>query len=111
MRVRCKKTRHSGVRHDLTRGAEYEVLAIEAGDLRIIDDRGRPYLFPRELFRVVDRRRPGEWITETHDGLEYSSAPELSHAGFFEDFFVGKREAVRTFHQYVNRHLRLTRAA
>ncbi len=111
MRIRCKKTSHAGIKYDLTRGAEYEVLAIEADDLRLMDDLGEPYLFPPALFTVIDSRRPAEWVGKHDDGVEYASAPELSGLGFFEDYFEGKRSAVRAFHRYVNRHLRLTRAA
>jgi hypothetical protein len=35
---------------DLTSDQPYLVLGIEADDFRILNDQGRPYLYPRELF-------------------------------------------------------------
>ncbi|TVQ30396.1 MAG: hypothetical protein EA376_13100 [Phycisphaeraceae bacterium] len=97
--------------YDLTQGESYEVIAIEAGDYRILDDAGRPYLFPASLFKVIDPARPAHWASETLDGVEYASAPELAAPGFFEDCYAGDPDAVRIFNRYINRHLRLTDAA
>jgi hypothetical protein len=49
---------------DLTPGQPYLVLGIEADDFRILNDRGRPYLYPREIFTVVDAREPDDWVNE-----------------------------------------------
>ena len=38
----------------LTQGKEYEVLAIENGWYRIIDDTDEDYLFPPEIFDVIE---------------------------------------------------------
>ncbi len=111
MKVRSRTSSHAGVAYDLTPGEIYEVLAIEAGDYRVLDDTGRPYLFPPDIFEVVDPARPAHWITESLDGVEYASAPELAAPGFFENYFDGDPEAVRTFNRYLNHHLRLTDAA
>ena len=46
--MKVKYTGNSCV--SLTRGKEYEVLAIENGWFRIIDDTGEDYLFPPEEF-------------------------------------------------------------
>lgn len=89
----------------------YEVIGIEAGDYRILDDTGRPYLFSPELFQVVDAARPSHWVTEWDEGVEYSSAPELSEPGFWEDYFDHDPAARKVFHQYLNQHMRLTDAA
>jgi len=40
------------------------VIGIEAGDLRILNDAGRPYLYSTRLFSVVDSQEPSDWITE-----------------------------------------------
>ena len=37
---------------DLTPDQPYVVLGIEAEDLRILNDQGRPYLYPAELFTL-----------------------------------------------------------
>lgn len=111
MRVRCVKNQSGGVRHALTKGQIYEVIGVEAGDYRILDDSGGPVLFDLSLFKIVDRSRPDQWETRYEDGVEYSYASELGAPGFFESFHERDPKAVRTFHQYINRHLRITHAA
>lgn len=111
MRVRCTKNKSGATRHDLSLRTEYEVIGIESGDYRLIGDNGGPYLYPRELFKVVNAARPREWETRIIDGLEYSYAPDLGSPGFFEDYFDYDAAARRTFTRYLNRHLRLTPAA
>ncbi len=91
---------------ELTPGQPYPVLGIEAGDLRILNDQGRPYLYPRELFRVVDDREPEDWVSERGEDEErYAYPPSLNGTGFFEDFFDGKSEAVSTFWRVMNQRL------
>jgi len=91
---------------DLTPGQPYAVLGIEADDFRLLNDRGRPYLYPSQLFDVVDPREPEDWLTEVgEDGERYAYPPLLNASGFFEDFFDAKREAVATFRQVVNQRL------
>jgi hypothetical protein len=91
---------------DLTPGQPYVVLGIEAGDLRILNDQGRPYLYPRELFAVVDAREPDDWVNERgEDNERYAYPPPINSGGFFEDYFDGKPEAVATFWRVMNRRL------
>ena len=91
---------------DLTPGQPYVVLGIEADDLRILNDQGRPYLYSREIFTVVDAREPEDWVTELgEDNERYAYPPPLNDAGFFEDYFDGKPEAVATFWRVMNRRL------
>jgi len=91
---------------DLTPGHPYVVIGIEADDLRILNDHGRPYLYPARLFEVTDPREPEDWITEMgEDGERYAYPPPLNECGFFEDFFDDKAEAVVTFWHVVNQRL------
>jgi len=91
---------------DLTPDQPYVVLGIEADDLRILNDQGRPYLYPHGLFTVVDAREPDDWVSEHGDDSErYAYPPPLNDSGFFEDFFDGKPEAVATFWRVMNRRL------
>ena len=91
---------------DLTPGQPYLVLGIEADDLRILNDQGRPYLYPREIFTVVDAREPEDWVREVgKDNERYAYPSPLNEAGFFEDYFDGKPEAVATFWRVMNRRL------
>jgi hypothetical protein len=91
---------------DLTPDQPYVVLGIEADDLRILNDQGRPYLYPHELFSVVDAREPDDWTSELGaDNERYAYPPPLNHSGFFEDYFDGKPEAVATFWRVMNRRL------
>lgn len=91
---------------DLTPDQPYLVLGIEADDLRILNDQGRPFLYPRDLFVVVDAREPSDWVNELgEDNERYAYPPPLNISGFFEDFFEGKPEAVATFWRVMNRRL------
>jgi hypothetical protein len=96
---------------DLTSGQPYVVIGIEADDLRILNDQGRPYLYPPELFEIVDAHEPADWVSEVGaDGERYAYPPPLNLAGFFEDFFDDQRQAVATFWQVVNQRLALPAA-
>lgn len=91
---------------DLTAGQMYVVIGIEADELRILNDAGRPFLYPPGLFSVVDPEEPVDWITELgDDGERYSYPASLNKAGFFEDFFDQKAKAVATFWRVVNQRL------
>jgi hypothetical protein len=91
---------------DLTSGQPYVVIGIEADDLRLINDVGRPYLYPARLFRYVDTHEPRDWISEHgQDGERYAYPKPLNRPGFFEDFFDHKSKAVTTFWRVVNQQL------
>jgi hypothetical protein len=91
---------------DLTFGQPYVVIGIEADDVRILNDAGRPFLYPRNLFSVIDSEEPPDWITEFgDDGERYSYPPPLNKSGFFEDFFDQKAKAVATFWRVLNQRL------
>jgi hypothetical protein len=95
--------RRSPKPRDLTYSQTYRVLGIEAGDYRLLNDRGRPYLYPSRLFKIIDRREPEEWVSE--DGERYAYPAPLNAPGFFEDFFDGKKAAVETFWRAMNEQL------
>ena len=91
---------------DLAPDRPYVVIGIEADDLRILNDEGRPFLYPARIFRIVDRREPDEWVGEVGDeGERCAYSPPLNGVGFFEDFFDGNKRAVRTFWRVVNDRL------
>ena len=91
---------------DLSPDRPYVVIGIEADDLRILNDEGRPFLYPVRDFRIVDSREPDDWISEVGDeGERYAYAAPLNGVGFFEDFFDGNKRAVRTFWRVVNDQL------
>ena len=93
---------------DLTPDQPYVVIGIEADDLRLLNDQGRPFLYPRELFEVEDSREPADWIFEIGDeGERYAYPPALNKVGFFEDFFDGDGEAIAIFWRIVNERLAL----
>ena len=95
---------------DLTDGQVYFVIGIEADDYRILNDSGKPYLYPSDQFVIVDSRTPEDWITDIGgDGERYSYPAQLNETGFFEDFFDHKPEQISIFWHVVNQ--RLTDAA
>ncbi|MDY6994859.1 MAG: hypothetical protein SVR94_19915, partial [Pseudomonadota bacterium] len=49
---------------DLSNEQPYFVIGIEADDYRILNDAGNPYLYPSELFEILDASEPKDWITE-----------------------------------------------
>jgi hypothetical protein len=88
------------------------VIGIEADDLRILNDQGRPYLYPSRLFEIVSPYEPKDWVTELgDDGERYAYPAPLNDRGFFEDFFDDKKEAVAAFWQIVNQRLATARVA
>ncbi len=100
------KLKKSSRYRDLTFGQSYVVIGIEADDLRILNDAGRPFLYPPALFRLVDGREPAYWVTERGEDEErYSYPPPLNKSGFFEDFFDENARAVATFWRVVNQRL------
>jgi hypothetical protein len=101
------KLRRKNARYpDLTPGQDYAVIGVEADDFRLLNDRGQPYLYPHQLFDIVDAHEPEDWVTEVgEDGERYAYPPPLNGCGFFEDFFDAKRKTVTTFWQVVNQRL------
>jgi len=97
---------------DLKPGQPYVVIGIEADDYRLLNDRGRPFLYPKDCFEVVDAREPEDWVSEVGDeGERYAYPPPLNGVGFFEDYFDAKDEAVATFWRVVNQRLATAGAA
>ena len=91
---------------DLSENQIYFVIGIEADDYRILNDTGKPYLYPSKLFNVLDTRYPPDWVTEFGaDGEQYSYPVPLNKTGFFEDFFDQKYEQISIFWQIMNRTL------
>jgi hypothetical protein len=91
---------------DLTPGQPYVVIGIEGDEFRILNDAGRPYLYPPGAFTVIDAREPEDWVMEYgDDGERYAYPAPLNHPGFFEDFFDDQPKAVRTFWCVVNQRL------
>ena len=83
---------------DLTPDQPYVVIGIEADDFRLLNDHGRPYLYPHNLFEVVDPREPVDWIIEIgEDGEKYAYPQSLNNIGFFEDFFQRRGKGGRYF--------------
>jgi hypothetical protein len=71
-------------------------------DLRVMNDYGQPYLYPQELFLVVDNRYPSDWETEYgEEGERYSYPKVFQQPGFFEDYFDGEQYAVNVFYRYL----------
>jgi len=106
-RTMIVRLRRGSVRHrDLTAGQPYVVIGIEAGDFRILNEAGRPYLYPPKLFKLLDANEPADWVAELgDDGERYAYPPPLNAPGFFEDFFDHNPKAVKTFWRVVNRRL------
>jgi hypothetical protein len=91
---------------DLSENQPYFVIGIEADDYRVLNDAGKPYLYPPDLFDVVDSREPSDWVTEIgEEGERYAYPEPLNQVGFFEDFFDQKPKQTSIFWHVVNRRL------
>jgi hypothetical protein len=70
------KLRRKNARYpDLTPGQAYAVIGVEADDFRLLNDRGQPYLYPHQLFDIVDPLEPEDWVIEV--GEEGDATPIL----------------------------------
>lgn len=95
---------------DLSPKQPYFVIGIEADDFRLLNNLGKPYLYPADLFEVIDPKEPANWITVYgEDGERYSYPEALNEPGFFEDYFDGKAKAFSRFWNVIN--ARLSKAA
>ncbi len=102
VKLKSKSSNYS----DLSENQPYFVIGIEADDYRILNDAGKPYLYPPELFDILDSQYPSDWVTEFgEDGEQYSYPVPLNEAGFFEDFFEQKHEQTSIFWHIVNQTL------
>lgn len=91
---------------DLSIGQLYFVIGIEANDYRLLNDNGKPYLYPSEIFEIIDGSYPTDWVTKYgEDREQYSYPPPLHQIGFFEDFFDHKPEQTSIFWHIVNQSL------
>ncbi|HKP36788.1 MAG TPA: hypothetical protein VJT71_08010 [Pyrinomonadaceae bacterium] len=98
-----KLTKREAEYPDLTFGQPYAVIGIEADDYRILNDAGRPFLYPSSLFTRIDSQEPRSWVTEFGEDKErYSYPSALNRPGFFEDFFDEEPNTVATFWHLVN---------
>src|SRR3989442_4430428 len=102
VRLRQRSSRYP----DLSPRQPYVVIGIEGDDFRILNDAGRPYLYPPRLFQVLDTGEPGDWVTDCGDsGERYAYPAPLNDPGFFEDFFDNRPKAVQTFWRVMNQRL------
>ncbi|MCF7994959.1 MAG: hypothetical protein K9L88_08990 [Chromatiaceae bacterium] len=91
---------------DLSANQPYFVIGIEADDFRILNDWGKPYVYPCALFDVIDSERPADWLIDIgDDGEQYAYPAALNAPGFFEDFFDQKPEQAAIFWHELNKVL------
>ena len=89
----------------LTPNKDYFVIGIEDEYYRIVNDDGEPILYPKFLFRIIDRNYPDEWIEESYGEGEYTiQPPEFANNYFYEDYFDGDSKAIKIFKQYCKIH-------
>jgi hypothetical protein len=104
MRVRVRHDPKLAEYPDLTPGNIHHVIGIEADEFRVMNDEGQPYVYPVELFEVIDPSDSLGWVTTLgEDGERYSYLPELGVPGFFEDYFDGDKKAGRILRHYMAR--------
>ncbi|MBT3837319.1 MAG: hypothetical protein HN963_03390 [Thiotrichales bacterium] len=91
---------------DLSENDFYFVIGIESDSYRVLNDYGKPYLYPVDLFNITDLSEPSDWVTEFgEDGERYSYPRQLNEIGFFEDFFDRKPTQISIFWHVVNQKL------
>lgn len=85
----------------LTEGRVYPVIGLTADSFRVIDDEGRPILYPKECFDLVDESVPADWKWKVYSEVEYyADPPELAGNDFYPALFREEEEAVRIFEDY-----------
>jgi hypothetical protein len=110
MRVQAKSAVHDHSLDEfdnqgLKPGKVYEVIGIDDEHYRIVDEGGEPILYPKYLFDVIDPTIPESWVRKDYPDDEYFiDPPELSHRGFYEDYFDRKPEATAIFEQFLVSH-------
>jgi hypothetical protein len=86
----------------LTSNNIYMVIGIESGYYRIMDDVGEPILFDPQWFNIIDPEEPDDWVIMfSEDGEKYAYPPQISVAGFFEDYFDGDQGCFNTLQMYL----------
>jgi hypothetical protein len=82
-----------GRRHgSLTAGGEYEVLGIDGGWYRLLNDRDEPVLYEAGCFEVVDPCEPEFWVSRMDvEGERQAHPPGWGVPGFFEAWHDGHR--------------------
>lgn len=109
MRVKARTTVHDRLvdeseHRGLSVGAVYDVVGIDSENFRVIDDNDEPFLYPKDLFEIVDPSIPDGWITETRDDEKYIDPPEFAEPGFYEDYFDRVEAAVEKFEAFRKRN-------
>jgi hypothetical protein len=85
MRVRAREDCHRELpdgrtNPSITVGREYVVAGYDWSDYRLVNDRGEPVLFEKELFDVVDPHEDPTWVKEGpfEDGSYYVRPPSVA---------------------------------
>ena len=93
MRVRVRHNflelaKDGHVHPGLQASADYYVLQADDENYRVVNRRGEPVLYPKELFEVVDRAVPSGWqFREYGDGEYFLEPSALGRPGFYEEWF------------------------
>jgi len=100
MRVRARANFLSRVTDErwhqgITPLEEYFVIEVDEENLRVIDDKGEPILYPKAIFEVLDPRLPPGWQFCEHEDGEYHLGPvDTGSRGFYEDLFCSDGDRV-----------------
>lgn len=93
MRVRVRhdfleRAKDGRVHSGLQPGAAYYVLQADDESYRVVNRRGEPVLYPKELFDLVDPAVSAGWQRREYDDGEYFLEPAtLGRPGFYEEWF------------------------
>ncbi len=73
---------------DLIEGNRYFVIGIEGDYYRMIGVLGKPYLYHKNRFEIIDPQPEPDWICKFEVGVgDMHYAPRLFKRNIFEDFF------------------------
>jgi len=92
----------------------YDVLCIEFGNYRILDECGEPALFPSIAFNIVDNLIPNDWIIKESTEEEYDHEDDrgnsiayigpkefLIYQYFFVDYFDDNSDVLNILLNYL----------
>lgn len=87
---------------DLTLGNVYPVIGIEGAYYRLLGDLGKPFLYKKVRFKVVDPQKDESWIRSRDKRVGEIWYPrEFMRKNFFESFFSGDSDAAIALELYI----------
>ena len=104
MDVRCINSKSMDERGelfpDLTENNIYPVIGLEGDYYRIIGDLGKPFLYHKNRFKILNGEPEKDWVTKMDNGCKISYPEKFLEDNFFRDYFNGDIKTRNRLHSY-----------